>query len=93
MSNSIDNTSEDDTIREEYDFSQKTAVRGKYYTRLQQGYSVKIHQKDGTITTQTYIPIEGTIKLDPDVQAYFPDAEAVNNALRTLIHLVPAKKG
>jgi hypothetical protein len=92
MNINTDTNLEDDMMREEYDFSQKTAVRGKYYARLQQGYTVSIHQKDGTITTQTYVPIEGTIKLDPDVQAYFPDAEAVNRALRTLIHLVPAKK-
>jgi len=29
------------------------------------------------------------IKLDSDVRKIFPDAQSVNNALRTLINLVP----
>jgi hypothetical protein len=33
-----------------------------------------------------------TITLDADVAAYFPDSESVNNALRTLISLVPEKQ-
>ena len=32
---------------------------------------------------------EGAIMLDPDVREFFSDAEAVNHALRTLIHLIP----
>ena len=32
------------------------------------------------------------IKLDNDVRKIFPDAEAVNNALRTLINLIPQNK-
>lgn len=30
--------------------------------------------------------------LDPDVREYFADAEAVNTALRGLIHLLPQRK-
>jgi hypothetical protein len=30
--------------------------------------------------------------LDPDVQQYFPDSEAVNKALRSLIALIPQKQ-
>jgi hypothetical protein len=32
------------------------------------------------------------IPLAPDVRAYFPDADAVNAALRGLIALLPAKR-
>jgi hypothetical protein len=34
----------------------------------------------------------GAVDLDPDVQAYFPDAEAINVALRGLMALIPAKR-
>jgi hypothetical protein len=37
-------------------------------------------------------PLEGSIVLEPDVQAYFPDAEAVNTALRGLIALRPRRR-
>jgi len=30
--------------------------------------------------------------LEPDVRKYFPDSHAVNNALRTLITLIPKKR-
>jgi hypothetical protein len=32
------------------------------------------------------------VHLAPDVQAYFPDAEAVNTALRGLIALIPTRR-
>jgi len=32
------------------------------------------------------------IKLDKDVSKIFPDAQSVNNALRTLINLIPKNK-
>jgi hypothetical protein len=32
------------------------------------------------------------IKLDKDVRKIFPDAKSVNNALRTLINLIPPNK-
>ena len=35
---------------------------------------------------------EGTALLDPDVRKYFPDAEAVNTALRCLIPLVAQQR-
>jgi len=34
---------------------------------------------------------DGAVLLDPDVRAFFPDSDAVNHALRTLIGLVPKK--
>jgi hypothetical protein len=82
-------TDEDDGMLPEYDFTGKKGVRGKYYLGRQQGYTVRIHNEDGTTTVQHFGP---TIMLDPDVMAYFPDSESVNNALRTLIALVPNKQ-
>jgi hypothetical protein len=82
----------DDDMRPEYDFAGRTGVRGKYYQKLRAGYTIKIQQADGTTLVQQITRPEGTITLDPDVREYFPDAEAVNTALRTLIQLVPPKK-
>jgi hypothetical protein len=39
--------------------------------------------------TQQYNDGINIIKLDNDVRKVFPDAESVNNALRTLINLIP----
>jgi len=84
--------STDDAMRPEYDFSGRTGVRGKYYQKLRQGYTITVQRADGTTVVQHVTRPEGTVTLDPDVREYFPDAEAVNTALRTLIHLVPRKK-
>ena len=32
----------------EYDLSNRQGERGKYYEALQQGYTVRIHEEDGT---------------------------------------------
>jgi hypothetical protein len=79
----------DDGMLPEYDFTGKKGVRGKYYQGLQKGYTVHIHNEDGTVTVQRFGP---TITLEPDVAVYFPDSESVNNALRSLIALVPNKQ-
>lgn len=79
----------DDGMLPEYDFTGKKGVRGKYYLGRQKGYTVRIHNEDGTTTIQYFGP---TITLDTDVAAYFPDSESVNKALRTLIALVPNKQ-
>jgi hypothetical protein len=84
--------STDDDMRPEYDFSGRTGVRGKYSQRLRQGYKIKVQREDGTTLVQHVTRPEGTVTLDADVREYFPDAESVNTALRTLIHLVPQKK-
>jgi hypothetical protein len=75
----------------EYDFKGKKGVRGKYHRALQQGYTVRITNEDGTVTVQQFEPNEGTVTLVPDVRDYFPDSESVNHALRTLIKLIPEK--
>ena len=56
---------------------------------------MRIHQSDGTVGINQYTLAEGTVLLAPDVREYFQDSQAVNEALRSLIHLaeqVPAKK-
>lgn len=79
-------------MRPEYDFSGKVGVRGKYYRAYQQGYTIRIEQADGSVLEESVIPPPRTVVLDPDVFAYFSDAESVNQALRTLISIVPQKK-
>ncbi|MFH1146452.1 MAG: hypothetical protein V1736_01945 [Pseudomonadota bacterium] len=82
-------TTHNDDMLPEYDFS--GGVRGKHARALQQGYKVRILKEDGSVEERDYLMPEGTIVLDPDVRAYFPDAQAVNKALRTLISLVPKR--
>ena len=79
-----------DDMRSEYDFT--GGVRGKHYKSVQEGYTVRIHKADGTIV-EKYVGSGGAITLAPDVRKYFPTAEAVNHALRTLISLVSQRKG
>lgn len=80
-------------MRPEYDFSK--GERGKFYRPLDKGYTVRVHQSDGTVVVNHYTLAEGTVLLAPDVREYFSDSEAVNDALRSLIHLmekVPSRK-
>jgi hypothetical protein len=74
----------------EYDFT--TGVRGKHYQAYRRGHTVSIHQADGTTTVQHFTVEDGAVMLDPDVREYFPDGEAVNQALRTLISLFPKNR-
>lgn len=77
----------EDDMLPEYDFS--GGVRGKHAAAIQHGYTVTVHKADGTTEVREHILPVGTIVLDPDVRAYFPDADAVNKALRGLIRLIP----
>ena len=81
-----------DDLRPEYDFTGVPGVRGKYSRALRKGYTRVVHQKDGTKEITHILPLVGSVMLDPDVQTYFPDAEAVNQALRGLIALIPTKR-
>ncbi len=77
----------------EYDFScMKRAVRGKYYKAYRSGHKVEIHQADGTTSVQYFKLEEGAVLLAPDVKKYFPNSEAVNKALRSLIAIIPSKR-
>ena len=75
----------------EYDSSGKKRVRGKYFDAYQQGHTVRVHQDDGSVTTQYFTLEEGAVMLAPDVREYFPDSESVNQALRGLIGLIPVQ--
>jgi hypothetical protein len=73
-------------MRAEYDFSK--AERGKFYHPLDKGYKVRVHQSDGSVVINHYTLAEGTVLLAPDVREYFMDSESVNDALRSIIHLM-----
>lgn len=81
-----------DDMRPEYDFTGVLGVRGKHAAAYRQGYTRTVHHADGTREVTEVRPLDGSIVLDPDVQAYFPDAEAVNTALRGLIALRPRRR-
>lgn len=84
---------EPDEMRPEYDFkSMADGVRGKYYKAYRAGHTVKVHQADGTVTVQHFKLEDGAVMLEPDVREYFPTSEAVNQALRCLIPLLPGKR-
>jgi hypothetical protein len=48
-------------------------------------------KEDGTADIQYFTLADGAVMLEPDVRSYFPDSEAVNQALRSLIALIPEK--
>lgn len=53
--------------------------------------TITIHKADGTTEVKEVKPKMGTVVLEPDVEAYFPDSQSVNETLRALIRLVPTK--
>ena len=76
-----------------YDFRGKKGVRGKYYKAYRQGHTVRVYDDDGeTVSFRYFTAEEGSVMLDPDVRKYFPDAETVNNVLRSLIVLIPDRE-
>lgn len=80
----------DDDMRPEYDFTD--GARGKHYKVLrEEGYIIRIHNDDGTVTERR-VAGDRMVILDPDVYEYFSDSQTVNLALRTLISLVPEKR-
>ena len=81
----------DDDMLPEYNFTGRNIVRGKHANALREGYTVTIHKEDGTTEVQDYTLQKNTVVLDPDVYAYFPDSESVNNVLRSLIALAQKK--
>jgi hypothetical protein len=81
---------ENDEMRPEYDFH--GGIRGKYAKALQNGYTVRIHQPDGSTVVEHFKFKEGAVMLEADVREYFPDSESVNKALRSLIEIAPKRK-
>ena len=74
-----------DEMRAEYDF--RGGVRGMHFEKLRNGHKTVVTKSDGSIVeTETKL-----IALAPDLQTYFPDAKAVDRALRGLVALVPEK--
>ena len=83
----------DDDMLPEYDFSKMgKGVRGKFYQAYRAGHTVRIYKEDGTFEEHYFTPKDGAVILEPDVREYFPDSEAVNEALRGLIALIPRKR-
>lgn len=66
-------------------------VRGKHSAAYRRSHTVKVRQNDGTTTVQKFIPDSDAVVIDRDVRAYFPDADAINKALRALIGIFPQK--
>jgi len=80
-------------MRAQYDFStMKGGVRGKYYEAYREGHKVVIHKEDGTKSVQYFKLEDGAVMLEPDVRKYFPNSEAVNKALKSLIEIIPTKR-
>jgi hypothetical protein len=80
-------------MRAQYDFSRmKGGVRGKYYEAYRKGHKVVIHKEDGTKSVQYFKLEDGAVMLEPDVRKYFPNSEAVNKALKSLIEIIPTKR-
>ncbi len=77
-------------LRDEYDFSK--GVRGKHFRAMASGYTVTIRNSDGTSVVKEVMPTDRTVVLSSDVWEYFPNSDAVNSALRSLISLIPAKR-
>ena len=76
-------------MRAEYNFT--GGVRGKHFRAMQAGYTITIHEADGTTVVKDVIPKEGAVVIEPDVRPYFSDSESVNRALRCLIPLLSKK--
>ncbi len=78
-------------MKDEYDFSNKKGVRGKYYKAYREGHTVKINNEDGSTETRHFTLEDGAVMLDSDVREYFPDSASVNETLRSIIDLIPGK--
>ncbi len=76
-----------DELLPEYDFS--GGARGKHAQAYSKGAIVIVHKTDGTSEERIYRMPEGLVVLDPDIRPFFPNAEAVNRALRGLVELIP----
>ncbi|CAN2041011.1 conserved hypothetical protein [Candidatus Magnetomoraceae bacterium gMMP-15] len=90
MKKTISNEQISDEMQPEYDFSR--GIRGKYSKKLKKnGYTIRVYHPDGTFSEKRVLG-EKTVILDADVWEYFSSSDAVNNALRTLISLVPHRQ-
>ncbi len=83
---------DEDNMLPEYNLKGKTGVRRKYGEEIERNFTVRITQKDGKVVTQRYEMVDGAVMLAPDVRAYFPDSDTVNNVLRALIPAIQKAK-
>ncbi|GMV93386.1 MAG: hypothetical protein AMXMBFR82_31640 [Candidatus Hydrogenedentota bacterium] len=74
---------DDNEMKAEYDFSK--GVRGKHYRAYRSGHTVRIAKADGSIEEHHFTLEDGAVMLDPDLREQFPDSDAVNKALRSLV--------
>ncbi len=70
-------------MRKEYDFSQ--GVRGKHYRAYRAGHVVRVQKSDGSVDERRFTLADGAVMVDPDLRERYPDSEAVNKALRSLV--------
>jgi hypothetical protein len=70
-------------MRDDYDFS--NARRGGHYREYREGHNVRVFEDDGSAEVRHFTLAEGAVMLDPDVKVAFPDSDAVNRALRSLV--------
>ena len=80
-----------DEMLEEYNFSEKKGVRGKYHQAYQQGHTVRIKEDNDSVSVHYFTLEDGAVILEPDIRQYFPTSESVNETLRSLIALAPKK--
>jgi hypothetical protein len=85
------NRRSDGDMLPEYDF--RGGVRGKHYSASRRGHTAVIHKEDGSTVIQHFSIDSNAIILEPDVRRYFANSKAVNEALRSLIKLIPQKPG
>lgn len=57
-----------DEMRAEYDF--RKGERGKFYRPLEKGYSVRVHQKDGTTLVNHFALRENEIRILTEKELY-----------------------
>ena len=75
----------DNEMLEEYDFTGKKGIRGKYAKAYKSGHSVKVYDESKLVRDEYFAAI------DPDVRAHFPDSKSINKALKKLISVIPEK--
>lgn len=85
MKKDAESSPDHDDMLPEYDFTGMKGVRGKYHRSFREGHRVTIHEEDGTTSIHYFKLEDGAVMLDPDVREHFPDSNAVNAALRSLI--------
>ena len=61
---------QEDDMLPEYDFTGKNVVRGKHAKALREGYSVTIHQEDGTTLVQNFTLQKNAVVLDSRVSKH-----------------------